>query len=338
MSQTVDPLQQIEAAKAKQTAAEQAAADMESALADLADKKRQLEAAEEQLRRDRLQALKDQKAAELEEKKAALMIEPEPVTLEVARQLAKRMLVAFECETTLAEIEPRPEPLTSEELWTVVDEVRAKLLTQKVDQDARELVLGVEGVIQICDRWEHFRAGHVRTDVGGDGYGLGRDPRDCRPVKRLVKELRAMFDGKEPQKSESIGTLVSQGLDFNQVSRMLGMIDPTGNPDLPAIGTLCDRGRAAGPSWNCWRWRGCWDLGSAWAARQADVPVIRSRRANEVGGIAMGSHRPGRLSGIGVVRERREEIEENERQQYAAAKRAHEENIRDAAHSQAVRG
>lgn len=329
MSQVLDPRQQIEAAKVKQTAAEKAAADMESALRELADKRRELEAAEEQLRADQLRALKEQKDAEIEEKRAHLLLEPDPIDLQTAKQLAKRVLITFEDETTLSEMDPRPDHLTSAKFWESVDEIRSRALTQKVDKDARELILGIEGILQLVDRWEHCRAGHVRVDVGSDGYGLGRDPRDCRAIKRLVKELRNMFDGKAPPKNESIGDLICQNLDFRQIAKMIGMIGPEGGPDLAAIATLVDRGRAAGPSWTCWRWRGCWDLDSAWASRQAQVPILRAKRADEVGGLAMGAHRPGRSDGTGYVRERREELEAEEEAMFEAAQQARAEQAKN---------
>lgn len=325
MSKTLDPTQQIESAKAQQAAAEKAAAEMEAALTALADKRRELEAEEERLRIGRLQAIKEQKAAELAAKRATMLLEPPRVTKDVAIELAQQVLTAFESEDYLSTLPERPAPLQPSQLWETIDTARARLLTQTVDDDAQLIVLSVEAIIRQADAWEHHRAGNVPTEVGAEGIGLGRDPRDNRAVGKLLRELHKILEGRPAPKVESIGKLCSENVDFGQVARIVGLVDPTGQPALHAIAALIDRGRPTGRSWLCARWLGFWDLESAWKIRQSMVPIYRQKRADEVGGIALDAHRPGREDGTGVLRKRRLQQEEEEQQQLATLQRLRDE-------------
>lgn len=306
------PQKAIEEAQKQRAAAEQAAADMEARLAGLAKQRAELDATEERLRLDRLQALQAQQAAEQAEIQAARLVEPARVTRLVAEEVAQQVLVAFEHQETIDRMAERPESLTSDQLWSFIDATRGRLLTSAVDADARELVLAVEAVLLLCDRWEHHRSGGATLDTEPTGEGLGADPRFCRAVTRILRDLRQTLDGEPARKIESIGTLLSEGIEFGQIAKMMGMISPAGDIDRGAFGTLVDLGASPGPSRLSWRWLGAWSLDAAWTKRQQLLPGLRERHAEGPGPGA------GRLSGTGVLRRRADE-EESERGEFFLA-------------------
>ncbi len=197
---------------------------------------------------------------------------------------------------------------TAADLWRVIDDVRCSLLTPQVDDDARPIVLAIEGVIDICDSWERMR----RPEVAGSLVANGEPMRDIRHesfpssstvVMGIVGELRNVLAGKSTTPIEGFGELLQQNVSLNQACRMHGLALPDGSPDLATLGMLIDRALGVVGfyreinAWTHLKSMGAMNAADAWAIRSS---MLEERRAksHRLPGSAQraGDYRAGRLA------------------------------------------
>jgi len=300
-----DPQSRLAAARAEaakiaseRAAAEKTASDLREALEKLRQEQLAAEAAAAKIAE-----------AESRAKQAAVdaerQIEPDQVTVDIARSLAETLVAAFEaCDDGDAN---KTVPM----LWSTADDVRCRLLTSAVDDDARALVLATEGVILALDEWESARSPEFNDTLDDEKRQRLeiRDirhqfrPADSERISRRVRELRLVLDGQSPPPvAERIGELIAQGVSLNQICRMLGLMRVDGTPSLSDLGSIVDGallqfGYYDGVArWHHQACTGLMDFDSCWLWRQAE---LARRRQFEQG-------RPGSPARLGETRFGRE--------------------------------
>ncbi|QDV54916.1 hypothetical protein Mal33_08820 [Rosistilla oblonga] len=204
-------------ARQRQIAADKAAADKEQ---DVIDR---------QIAQLREQAAANAKAQrELDEQRERLEREaidrqrelrPDHVDRDVAASVATDLLDAFEA-VHVTEAEMVGPDRRAERLWDAIDDARCRLLTDDIAEDARPVVLAIEGVIEACDFFESFR----RPEFGAARAADGEPPRDIRAwafpeqsgiVRKSLDELRRELSGEAaPPPIEGVGELIGQNVTF----------------------------------------------------------------------------------------------------------------------------
>ena len=257
-----------------------------------------------------------ERKAELDLRRAQANVMPDTVTRDVAIEVAETLLAAFETYRT------NPEELAGQVLsdfgWDAIDAARDRLLTTEVADDATLITLAVEGVISATERWEAACSGMIGGAMAGSVESLGPHPIGNRRVETLEGELRSIIDGAEPKKMESIGRLISEKIDVNQIARMFGLIEANGASALSHLGQIIDSGCVAQPSYLCVRWHGTLSFEEAWQRRQAWVPRRRKFKSDHYMASSHGSLRDGRRNGNGVASRHLREEEEDLRQRNLA--------------------
>ncbi|WP_345323147.1 hypothetical protein [Novipirellula rosea] len=251
--------------------------------------------------------------AELEVRRKQAEIPAERVDLATATDVAGKLHAAFENYRHPGD---EPEQVLADAVWDAVDDARDRLLTDDVDDQARALVLAINGVTMACERWELCRSGQIlpASGIDLDTAGLGSSPATSRRVESLEKEMLAVLSGEQPPKTESIGRLVGEGIDTRQICKMIRLVNPDGSSALGVLGQIIDSGDRAQPSWEHVRWFGTLDFDTAWERRQADIPRRKQLKSDHYAASAHGSVRPNRLSGQGVVSKAFDAIEDEGRQ------------------------
>lgn len=239
----------------------------EAVLTDIETRQRQIAAdkaaaAKEQDSIDRqIAQLREQAAAnakaqrELDEQRERLEREaidrqrelrPDHVDRDVAASVATGLLNAFEA-VHVTEAEMVGPDRRAERLWDAIDDARCRLLTDDIADDARPLVLAIEGVIEACDLFESFRRPEFGAARAADGEPL-RDircwafPEQSSLVRSSLEELRRELAGDDaPAPIEGVGELVGQNVSFRQICEMHGMLLPDGSADIGALGQLIER-------------------------------------------------------------------------------------------------
>ncbi|QDV66967.1 hypothetical protein Poly24_06570 [Rosistilla carotiformis] len=231
-------------ARQRQIAADKAAADKEQ------------DAIDRQIAQLREQAAANAKAQhELDEQRERLEREaidrqrdlrPDHVDREVASSVATDLLDAFEA-VHVAEADMVGPDRRDERLWDAIDDARCRLLTDDIAEDARLVVLAIEGVIDACDLFESFRRPEFQNPRNSDGEPL-RDirawafPEQSALVRSSLDELRRELSGDDaPNPIEGVGELVGQNVTFRQICEMHGMLLPDGSADIGALGQLIER-------------------------------------------------------------------------------------------------
>jgi len=196
-------------------------------------------------------------------------------------------------------------------LWSTADDVRCRLLTSAVDDDAREIVLATEGVILALDEWESARSPEYNDNLDDEkrqrleirDIRVQLRPGDSERISRRVRELRLILDGQTPPPvAERIGELIAQGVSTNQICRMLGLMRVDGTPSLADLGSIIDGallqfGYYDGVArWHHQACTGLMDFDSCWLWRQSE---LSRRRQFEQG-------RPGSPARLGETRFGRE--------------------------------
>jgi len=268
--------------EADRVAAERAAADQK--LADAREKAaamaKQVTDAENEAARVATAEARAIQAAIDEERK----IEPERVTLEIAKALGQSLVDAFSnCEKTDA---TKSVPA----LWEITDACRCRLLTKNVDDDAHATVLAIEGVILTLDEWETVRTiewndatndeTRERLDIVDIRTQLR--PGDSGRISGRVRELKMVLAGETPPPvRERIGDLIASGVSPIQIAKMLGLSRIDGAADLADLGAIID-GALLQYGWynDVGRWRhlavtGLMSSESAWEWRQMQLQERR---------------------------------------------------------------
>lgn len=277
-------------AEADRVAAERAAAEQK--LADVRDKAAALA---KQIADAEAEAAKVA-AAEARAVQATIdaqrAIEPDPVTIEVARTSGQSLVDAFSnCERTDAN-------KSVPELWKVADDVRCRLLTSAVDEDARAVVLAIEGVVIAMDEWEHVRTieyndaldDETRRRMDIIDIRVQLRPGDSGRIARRVRELKMVVDGEVPPPiKERIGQLIASGVSVNQICKMFGLVRIDGAADLAGLGEIID-GSLAAFGWygDVGRWHhlavtGLMSSDAAWEWRQIELQRRRQIEHGRVG-------------------------------------------------------
>lgn len=250
-----------------------------------AEARRQLAALEQQIADDERAAAEAAAAEEQSRRQAAdaeRMRPPAPVSLKVARAQAAKLLEALSpARDTDAEV---PDPAGQ---WVAIDDVRARLLTSEVADDARSVIIAVEAIVQAADDWELARSKGASI--------VGSRPSTSAGIKTLIDELQSILAGEAPRNKvpEGIGTLIGQDVPPSQIALMIGCRRPDNSADVPLLGVLIDRGlKAAGfdevASLTHTRHLGAINSDDAWTSRQATVEERRRAIPRS------SDHRPGR--------------------------------------------
>tara|TARA_A100001391_G_scaffold192244_1_gene166328 strand:- start:25 stop:981 length:957 start_codon:yes stop_codon:yes gene_type:complete len=212
---------------------------------------------------------------------------PDPVTLEVAQQCAHDILHAFDVYRGNVPSEParwsneRPKPTPSlnervRTYWESHDHVKNRLMTPEVSDDAIELTLAVESIIEGGDRFQEDRSSRASDEGGAHVHGLGNAPPECRHTQSLERELRAYIAGDPPPKTETLGSLVLQGVQFDQLAKMVGLTRPNGQPCLNTFALLLDTHDQHSDSYRFIRWHGAYSVATAWKHRQSQLAHRRA--------------------------------------------------------------
>ncbi|WP_417745972.1 hypothetical protein [Rosistilla oblonga] len=235
-------------------------------------------------------------------------LRPDHVDRDVAASVATGLLHAFEA-VHVTEAEMVGPDRRAERLGDAIDDARCRLLTDDVAEDARPIVLAIEGVIEACDLFEAFR----RPEFGAARAADGEPPRDIRAwafpeqsgiVRASLDELRRELSGEAaPPPIESVGELVGQNVTFRQICEMHGMLLPDGSAYIGALGQLIDRalerigfyGEIAGRS-HLVRMAAL-NAADAWAMRSNSLERRRTTSHTLPGSAArLGALRPGRMT------------------------------------------
>lgn len=260
-------------------------------------------------------ATKQEELARLQARDAAREMMPEPVTLVIAENMAVQLLSAFDATSSRDNenrdrqlAEKPPIDVQASKLWALIDDIRCRLLTHEIDENAQMLVMAIEGVIFGCDSWETHRMSIMRNQKNNDGTPLANIrsfalPQSSRLVSSLLDELKLVLTGQEPPPAiESLGTLIGeQNVSPIQAARMYGLILADGSPDLATLGAIIDRalGRvgfyAEISKWRFLKRSAAMNLEQAWAIRQSDISNRRSRSHRLPGSAQLaGEYREGR--------------------------------------------
>lgn len=311
---------------AAETAANEATAQRERSLS-LADRLRgeiaKLESEAKQAEAEAAESARKAEQARREAKDRARELRPDRVDANAANEAALMLLFAFrradgELEAaSQAELEGRSVQARASALWETIDDVRCRLMTEEVDQNASRLVLAVEATIAACDDFEAMRRSElagVKFEDGStiDGIRAMSFPQGSRVVRQCIEDLHAVMENetREP-KLEGIGTLLSQNVAPSQICKIYGIVLPNGSADFSLLGAIIDRSlgrcgfyRDSAP-WQFLRGMGALGLDDAWKIRQAGLEERRNRPAHLPGSPQRtGALREGRLPTLAPVESR----------------------------------
>ncbi|PHQ35170.1 HlyD family secretion protein [Rhodopirellula bahusiensis] len=271
----------LEEARRRREATEQqvtgSQAELDRLNAEAAAKKQAIDAA----RQARIDADAElQKAAE-QARIAEANLPQNRVTLETAEVTSSRVLSAFDefrRESEFADNQDLPITESSKKFWCAIDNARDRLLTTDVDDDASAIVLGVEGIVLACERWEEDRKNLWETEIPPSELG------DCPPenhrVEKFERDLRRLLAGESPTFTlPMIGDLILEGLSFRQIAQRLNYLRPSGVVCLETLAVLVDTfDRQDGPEFISVHWMGARTFETAWKRRQASIESRRKRR------------------------------------------------------------
>lgn len=230
-----DARERAEQARRIREEAQRQIQQMQAQIAQAELDEREAGAAERQAANDRLAAERRRMA-------------DEPINLAVARALAEDLLELAEGFRQDAK-DRKGQPIRdAKRFWTEIDNLRCRLATPDVDDDARELVLTLEWCTGVADRWEksRFRAiNNLSRDDGDIADGLA--PPDDRRFQASEKELKAVLDGTPPKQLERVGELIASNIPPSQMAKMLGFVQFGGVSEADRLGAWVDRAfQAAG--------------------------------------------------------------------------------------------
>jgi hypothetical protein len=248
----------------------------------------------------------ERQRAEREQRLAEAQIRPEPVTKTVAREAATELLGVIDWYTC-PESAKENETQAIEFVWRSLDKATSRLMTDEVDEDAIEVVLAIEGYASACERWALHKGGRMAPASHQDREGLGVCPVGNRRVDVIEAELRAVLAGEKPKViKESIGQLIGQGLDLDQICRVFGFVFPNGAAARDHLGAFIESGEFSHPCYEFIRWMGAGTIASAWAQRLSDLPGRIDRNIQKHAQLASSSGMPERSSGFEAAIQRRE--------------------------------
>jgi len=247
-------------------------------------------------------------AAEIEARKkiidAERRIAPPPVTLEIAKEAAARLIDSFEEKPKQqpSHLTPayEPEPTNIEErakqTWDTIDDVRCRLLTEEVADDARRIVMAVEAVVAACDEWERQRIPQTLNYDESNVRSMSV-PQHSGLVKALMSELKRVLEGTVPNRVEPIGELIAQNVPLQQICKIYGFMKPDGREDLSSLGSVIDSALSAGgfyydnsgSQWLHLRRMGAITPKQAWTSRQNFVGQRKQIAENMPGAAARGT-------------------------------------------------
>jgi hypothetical protein len=282
-------------AEAESKRAEAEMRDLEKLEADLEARRKAAEAA-------RIARIEAEQAIEEAEKKARYAeadLPQERVTIEVATLTANRVLSAFDLFRGEGKFADQPRESIREatqRFWESIDAARDRLLTQEIDQDARQIVLCTEGVIHACERWEADVT--ATTDPHEVAAPMGDCPADpeCRHLAKFERDLRRCLAGEKPNVIlDRAGDLIRERLSFEQIAKTLTFIRPNGSICYETLSLYIDTAdRKATPEFLAVHWLGARTFETAWQRRQMTVESRRERRNQNFAASAHGADRPNR--------------------------------------------
>lgn len=243
----------------------------------------------------------EQAIAEAEQKAryAEADLPQERVTIEVATLAANSVLDAiarFRGEGKYAEQPRESLQESTQRFWETIDAARDRLLTQEIDQEARQIVLCTEGVIHACERWEADVT--ATTDPHEVSSPMGDCPADseCRHVAKFERDLRRCLAGdKANVVLDRAGDLIRERLSFEQIAKTLTFIRPNGSICYETLSLYIDTAdRKATPEFLAVHWLGARTFETAWQRRQMTVDARRERRNQNFAASAHGADRPNR--------------------------------------------
>tara|TARA_R110002072_G_scaffold303064_1_gene492439 strand:- start:4581 stop:5588 length:1008 start_codon:yes stop_codon:yes gene_type:complete len=284
--------------------AEAEARELEKLEADLEARRKTAEAA----RIARIEA--EQAIAEAEKKAryAEADLPQERVTIEVATLTANRVLGAFDRWRGDGQYAEQPrESLqdSTQRFWESIDAARDRLLTQEIDQEARQIVLCTEGVIHACERWEADSTAVTDPHEVSDSMGVCPADSECRHVAKFERDLRRCLAGDKPNVVlDRAGDLIRERLSFEQIAKTLTFIRPNGSICYETLSLYIDTAdRKATPEFLAVHWLGARTFETAWQRRQMTVDARRERRNRNFAASAHGADRPNREPYAGVAGE-----------------------------------
>ena len=124
-----------------------------------------------------------------------------------------------------------------------IDDVGARLLTDRVDEDAKPIVLCAGSLLRMLEVWASSRL--HESDPRHESW-----PGANRMIARRLLELRRLLAGESvspPAQLETIGTMLSHDVSPRQLCEMLGLVSADGQPALSALARLIDTAFAATP-------------------------------------------------------------------------------------------
>lgn len=273
-------LRQREASEAAELAEADAIADAEAAI--IRERKR-IADTQDKITASRLE--RDRLARELAKVESQIL--PDRVTLEVARQAARDLLRAFgEYRGTVYNdptefVDDRPNELPElkdriRNFWVAAGKIKSRLLTTEIDEDAIDTLMAVDGLLMAVDRFREDQMNPADAEDNPHSSGLDEAPPASRRVEAIEKELKSFMAGAAPTEMQSMGDLVYQGVQLEQLARTLGLVRPNGRTCLLTFAMLIDSRDPQESTFAFIRWMGCFTFAEAFARRQSQV---ESRRA-----------------------------------------------------------
>lgn len=222
--------------------------------------------------------------------------QPPAITIQVARSIADRLLVAFD---SLSASNRSTDTLAA--FWNEYDNLLWEATTTEVAPLARRLMLAVDIIFEAVHEWELDRQKIARLNgESTEDANLDASPLECSTISRLVEELRGFINGTlQPRKWERVGELFSQGLSPQQIAKALGMVRIDGTGDTGKLGAMIDwalsqagyyasiHGIASLGRWGAPAIETCWQFRDAGIERRREAVLDRREKTWRTGATNM---------------------------------------------------